>query len=294
MPNHIQNRVTFDCSEEKLNEILTAICSENKETGQKCVDFNKIIPMPDNIFKGLLGTEEKKIYGKNNWYDWSIENWGTKWNSYSFSRDGNTIGFQTAWSAPHPILAELTGMFPGVYITHEWADEDIGQNCGAREYLNGETVGETIPENNREAIEHAFEVWGYTAQDFEMCLNAAGTGYIRIDEETEYDLVELFGKNALYTTERITDEDIPQGFHCYHLRYDDEMFDFATVEPRVMINHAASVITTEPLDFGGSGALELTKENGINFTGAMFTLKGFIEYEKEALECTEEEGMTLG
>ena len=297
MPNHIQNRVTFDCSEEKLNEILTTIqkdSGENGNFGLGTVDFNKIIPMPDHIFKGLLGTEEKKIYGKNNWYDWSIENWGTKWNAYSFSRDGNTIGFQTAWSAPHPILAELTGMFPGVYITHEWADEDIGQNCGAREYLNGETVGETIPENNREAIEHAFEVWGYTAQDFEMCLNAAGTGYIRIDEETEYDLVELFGKNALYTTERITDEDIPQGFHCYHLRYDDEMFDFATVEPRVMINHAASVITTEPLDFGGSGALELTKENGINFTGAMFTLKGFIEYEKEALECTEEEGMTLG
>ena len=294
MPNHIQNRIKFDCSEEKLNEILAAICSENKETSQKCVDFNKIIPMPDHIFKGLLGTEEKKIYGKNNWYDWSIENWGTKWNAYSFSRDGNTIGFQTAWSAPHPILAELTGMFPGVYITHEWADEDIGQNCGTREYLNGETVGEIIPENNREAIEHTFEVWGYTAEDFEMCLNAAGTDYIRIDEDTEYDLVELFGKNALYTIERITDEDIPQGFHCYHLRFDDEMFDFSTVEPRVMINHAASVITTEPLDFGESGALELTKENGINFTGAMFTLKGFIEYEVEALECTEEEGMTLG
>lgn len=110
MPNHIQNRVTFDCSEEKLNEILTAIqkdSGENGNFGPGTVDFNKIIPMPDNIFKGLLGTEEKKIYGKNNWYDWSIENWGTKWNAYSFSRDGNTIGFQTAWSAPHPILAEL-------------------------------------------------------------------------------------------------------------------------------------------------------------------------------------------
>lgn len=87
MPNHIQNRVTFDCSEEKLNEILTAIqkdSGENGNFGPGTVDFNKIIPMPDNIFKGLLGTEEKKIYGKNNWYDWSIEHWGTKWNAYSF------------------------------------------------------------------------------------------------------------------------------------------------------------------------------------------------------------------
>ena len=185
MPNHIQNRVTFDCSEEKLNEILTAICSVDEETGQNRVDFNKIIPMPDHIYRGNLGTCERELYGKNNWYDWSIENWGTKWNAYSFSRDGNTIGFQTAWSAPHPILAELTGMFPGVYITHEWADEDIGQNCGTREYLNGETVGEIIPENNREAIEHTFEVWGYTAEDFGLRLNEDGTDYIHIDEEEE-------------------------------------------------------------------------------------------------------------
>ena len=185
MPNHIQNRVTFDCSEEKLNEILTAICSINEETGQKCVDFNKIIPMPDNIYRGNLGPRERELYGKNNWYDWSVQNWGTKWNAYSFSRDGNTIGFQTAWSAPHPILTELTGMFPGVYITHEWADEDIGQNCGTREYLNGEIVGEIIPENHREALEYAFEVWGYTAEDFGLRLNDDGTDYIRIDEEEE-------------------------------------------------------------------------------------------------------------
>ena len=80
MPNHIQNRVTFDCSEEKLNEILMAICSVDEETGQNRVDFNKIIPMPDHIYRGNLGTRERELYGKNNWYDWSIENWGTKWN----------------------------------------------------------------------------------------------------------------------------------------------------------------------------------------------------------------------
>ena len=89
MPNHIQNRVTFDCSEEKLNEILTAIqkdSGENGNFGLGTVDFNKIIPMPDHIFKGLLGTEEKKIYGKNNWYDWSI-GWGADhavWNPMVF------------------------------------------------------------------------------------------------------------------------------------------------------------------------------------------------------------------
>lgn len=188
MPNHIQNKVTFACSEEKLNEILTALQLDSGEEGNfdpGTVDFNKIIPMPDDIFQGPLGTKERALYGKNNWYDWSIENWGTKWNAYNFSRNGNTIGFQTAWAAPHPILEELTVMFPGVYITHEWADEDLGQNCGTREYLNGEIVGEIIPENNREALEHAFEVWGYSAEDVGLFLNEDGTDYIRIESEEE-------------------------------------------------------------------------------------------------------------
>ncbi len=294
MPNYIQNRVTFECSEEKMAEILAAICSEDKETGKKFVDFNKIIPMPDNVYQGKLGSRERTVYGKLNWYDWSIENWGTSHNSYRFTQEGNEIGFQTSWTPPHKILAELTGMFHGVYITHEWAKDEIGKECGSREYLNGETVGEIIPETDRESFEFACSVWKMTPEECGYVLNASGTRYFNTEDDTEYEMVELFGLPAFFTNDRISDEDIPQGFYCYHLRFDDDLSEFATVEPRVAINHAGSVITTEPLDFGESGVLELTEENGINFMGAVLTMKEIIEAEKEALECTEEEGMTLG
>jgi len=33
------------------------------------IDFNKIIPMPDYIYKWDLWEEEIKKYWKNNWYD---------------------------------------------------------------------------------------------------------------------------------------------------------------------------------------------------------------------------------
>ena len=65
MPNYIQNRVTFDCSEEKMVEILAAICSVDEETDKKFVDFNKIIQMPDTVYQGELGLRERRIYGKN-------------------------------------------------------------------------------------------------------------------------------------------------------------------------------------------------------------------------------------
>ena len=54
MPNHVMNRVTFDCSEERLKEILSAICyDENADsadlTGPGTIDFNKITPMPPSL-----------------------------------------------------------------------------------------------------------------------------------------------------------------------------------------------------------------------------------------------------
>ena len=43
--------------------------------------------------------------------DWSIKNWGTKWNSYGYDNldrsdisENPAFSFYTAWSAPHPII----------------------------------------------------------------------------------------------------------------------------------------------------------------------------------------------
>lgn len=54
MPNHVFNRLEFDCSQERMREILEAICydgnSEEAEmTGIGTIDFNKIKPMPASL-----------------------------------------------------------------------------------------------------------------------------------------------------------------------------------------------------------------------------------------------------
>ena len=113
MPNHVENHLTFDCSEDRLTVILQAIGRDEDSAldgqyGIGTFDFNKVIPMPDDIYRGDLGPKEQKIYGKKNWYDWSCWNWGTKWNSYGNSFDGHTLTFQTAWSAPHPVIKTLS------------------------------------------------------------------------------------------------------------------------------------------------------------------------------------------
>ncbi len=67
MPNHIYNVVHFDCSEEKLQEILEAI--QHDHFGPGSIDFNKLIPMPDDVYQGNLGSREMNLYpGTKNWY----------------------------------------------------------------------------------------------------------------------------------------------------------------------------------------------------------------------------------
>ena len=109
MPNWTANNVLFVGKKKQLKTLKTMLKSNEND-----FDFNNIIPMPKNIFRGNLGREEEEKYGKNNWYDWSIENWGTKWNSVGTRvelKDGSLYyTFDTAWDCPREIVNALMRM----------------------------------------------------------------------------------------------------------------------------------------------------------------------------------------
>ena len=218
-------------------------------------------------------------YGAPTWYDWCIEHWGTKWNAYGYDEgvdySGNdALCFQTAWAAPHSILEKLSEMFPAVTFEHQWADEDIGHNCGRRCYSGGERTEEYVPESEKEAIEFACGIWDCDPSDMDLILNANGTGYICVESE-EYQAIELFDKPALFANGRLTDQDIPAGLYCYHLRHGDGG-EFVSLEPKVGVNHGGTVITKEPIDFGEAGYIPLTEDTAPNFTGEFQTFGEFL------------------
>jgi hypothetical protein len=88
----------------------------------------------ENFVTMLRGYRE---HGCASWYDFGCERWGTKWNAYSIEAVEGGIKFETAWSAPHPVIAKLAERFPDEKIEHSWADEDIGSNLGMRVYHFG-------------------------------------------------------------------------------------------------------------------------------------------------------------
>ena len=284
MPNHITTRIKITGDPEAVKRVLNKI--KNDEFGMGTIDFEKIIPMPKNIFKGNLGVRERELYGNNNWYDWSIANWGTKWNAYGF--DPNTdyskekeLKFLTAWSAPHPVIAKLSEMFPSVKLEHEWADEDIGMNCGRHVYYDGERIEEYYPESEMDRLEFAASVLDIQLEeDCGLYLNASETEYINIEYDDEYELIELFGQPALFTNNRITAVDIPKGMYCYHIRHGDEG-EFVSIEKRTEVNHAGSVVTREPIDLGEQGYISFTEETSPDFKGEIMSLYEFWEYDPE-------------
>ena len=64
----------------------------------------------------------RKLHGADNWYDWSINKWGTKWNSYhdEVEYDGEeslVYKFDTAWSPPEPVIHALREKFEDLSIS---------------------------------------------------------------------------------------------------------------------------------------------------------------------------------
>ena len=114
MPNYCNNNVRITADKETVAKIAQSLKSNSDHGFLDC-----IYPMPTELKETVAGSDNAKPefqkqqseqliekYGADNWYDWRVENWGTKWEVNEcygdpvISDDGETIefGFDTAWS----------------------------------------------------------------------------------------------------------------------------------------------------------------------------------------------------
>ena len=139
MPNHVSHVFTITGESENIKNFINRCISKDGE-----FNFSSLVPKPEILEKTISGNTEEmqtdkykaiekeamETTGFKNWYDWSIENWGTKWNAYSTSyvNHGDLIEleFDTAWSCPNPIFNSLAKEYPTM-IFHGYA---IDEGCG--------------------------------------------------------------------------------------------------------------------------------------------------------------------
>jgi len=138
MPNWVRNKLFIRGNSDKVKKCTLDIASDNEH-----ISFNKIIPRPLDIGDG--------------WYDWSLENWGTKWDvSETYEDEDGNICFDTAWSTPYAVILYLSKKYTDLTFEVSYADEDLGNNCGKYVLSSGAQF-----EYESYGIEESCEIWGY-------------------------------------------------------------------------------------------------------------------------------------
>ena len=117
---------------------------------------------------------------------------------------------------------------------------------------------------------------------------------VQIDNDEQYQEIELFDKPGLFSNGRIVRDNLPEGVYCYDLRGSDyDPGDPVCVEERVVVNHAGSVLLTEPLELAEDGRLMLTEEEGLNFVGGFSTLTQFLQEQRKDRHTEEVEAESI-
>lgn len=200
MPNHVTNILTVNGSQDEL--IIDSLFNEANE-----IDFNTFAPMPEELkdvsspanivtqeerdaeiterprrlannetFLGNTFSITKEMsddyiarFGVNNWFDWAVNNWGTKWGGYDAERETpDSVRFLTAWSTPIEAIKKLSLKYPDHQFFVSYADEDFGSNVGEYTVINGELIDfySPITGSNR-AFDMAVEILRYDPRDEE-------------------------------------------------------------------------------------------------------------------------------
>ena len=128
----------------------------NKDNFNGLIDFDDKKHFNNLAELGKQYIENIKKYGYPQWYDWCVENWGTKWNveddvdvSYNKNTDEYDITFDTAWSVPSGIVEKYSEFCNDEEFYWEYEDEDYDETHILRK-INGEIIDTILPDNVKE------------------------------------------------------------------------------------------------------------------------------------------------
>ena len=156
MPNWCANTAVITGPKPVIDEIKQILASDQPEL------LNWMRPLPEDQ--------------RDNWYDWCVNNWGTKWEAHSpfvgddTEEDTITFSFDTAWAPPVAAFrhwAERDGR-----VTYRLTYMETGMGFVGWDSYDGEYFDEDYVEQGDDEDRY----WEMAAEEF---------GYEREEEEPE-------------------------------------------------------------------------------------------------------------
>ena len=166
MPNWCHNTMDIYGDYEELKRFTLACKTEETNESGKSLSLNQLFPIPDELANTVAGWfgegtpehEELKIkqkaniekYGVKDWYDWALDNYGSKWgaNNFEFEEDDLSPGdtyfsatYDSAWSPADGLIRKISELFPGLTFAVLSTEESDAFICYSI-FRNGQLMAE--------------------------------------------------------------------------------------------------------------------------------------------------------
>ncbi len=150
MPNWCNNYLKVEGDLTKFNAVL----------GDKSFSIGAFIPTPkelvDTVADGSKHPENVAKYGADNWYDWNVANWGTKWDVDSETKEQSdtvaAFAFDSAWAPPTKAIAAISKLYPDLKFTLEYFEGGM-MFCGIATAEAGELDDDCTEDTNSDLWE---------------------------------------------------------------------------------------------------------------------------------------------
>jgi hypothetical protein len=195
MPNWCRNQITIQSKDKKLIEGINNDLGDMNGKGL----LHYMYPMPLELRDTTKGsnseTNQEFIdkYGFDNWYDWALHNWDTKWDvdfelDFYDVNDCILLEFNSAWSPPLAVWQKFVDRYPkGTFeVAHLQYIESGMQFCGVHDALDN------IESVHIEDYADTFADYASNGMKFNEWFSESKLGWLLDGLEHELEVIESF------------------------------------------------------------------------------------------------------
>lgn len=182
MPNWCENTVSIFGSKEVLESVMEFVKPNASnmavldEAEPSAMSLQSIFPMDTELLNGDAFTSDS-----TGWYDWRVENWGTKWDIKAEASELHSYQgvysvdytFDSAWAPPTEVFVKLSKTFPEIVI-HLSYDEPGMDFSGYAVISNDEIFEEQQFDNSYQSMSvwlDAYRCMEYTDLNLNEIIN---------------------------------------------------------------------------------------------------------------------------